>query len=247
MFRFKNLKVRNKLLMSFTIVILFSAAAGMYIILGMNAVNKSYEQAMELTRQRVSYIFAAEDHFSRARMIMRDISQPENTKEDLSRLSAELDFRLDELTKSLNSLYPVAAPAVQEKVASILPQVEKYRADSGEAIGVLMSAGEVSQQNAAYLEALTTSGKMAQDMAASYTDDLSVAIDSLSGMAVSTMRNLASENNSDAQRVMYISLVLFAFIASCSCAIAFWMPNLIKRREPAKNQTGAFSEVAQKT
>jgi len=224
---FKNLKVRSKLLISFTIVILLAAATGTYIILGMNAVNESYEQAMDITGHRISYIFAADDHYASARMITRELYNPDNTNEDLDRLSAELNLRLNELEASLNGLYTVEAPAVQEKIAAILPLIEEYRSDAGRAIGILHSAGEISPDNAQYREAMEVSEAVMTGMAESYADELSVTIEGFSVMAVNTLQTLAAENNSQAHRVLYISLTLFAVVASCSFAIAFWIPSLI--------------------
>jgi len=96
----------------------------------MRNVDNSYSEAMRLTGVRIEHIFTSKDHFSKVRLIMRDIYYPENEAEDFKRISVELDKELNSLTTELTGLHEVAGPAVRDKVEIILPMVETYRADA---------------------------------------------------------------------------------------------------------------------
>jgi len=226
---FKNLRVGSKLLLSFALVILLASGAGVFIIVGMNGVNSSYEHVMEITGQRIEYIFAAEDCFARARIIVSEAHYPENSADDLARLSAELDLALDELKGALEGLCTVASPTVQEKALDILPMVDKYRVDSARAINILLSAGEVSLENGRYREALLVSEQATADMASMYADELYADIENLSSLSIGALRSLTAENSARAELVLSVSLVFFAVVATVSFAIALWVPSQISK------------------
>jgi len=226
---FKNLKVRSKLVLSFTLVIVLAAGAGVFIIVGMNGVNKQYESVMDITSKRVEYIFEAGDRYSRARMAIRELYYPGNTIDDLTRIAEDLDLKLGELKESLNTLYTVAAPAVQEKVLTVLPLVDRYGADAGQVVDILFSAGEVSLENELYREAMAAAERKTVEMANAYADELSAGIDSLSGIAIGVLRAQAEENNAQAGRILTFSLGIFVIVATLSFSIALWVPGLISK------------------
>ena len=226
---FKNLKVRSKLLISFTLIIFLAACTGVFIIMSLRNVNDSYSEAMELTGLRIEHIFTSKDHFSNARVIMRDVYYPENVAEDLLRLSAELDKELDILTEELYSLHEVAAPAVQAKIDEILPLVELYRSDAEEAIGMLLTVDDYSYDNMEHHDALIRAESKINDMSASYADSMVETMDSLPGMAINVLHNLADANNAYADRIILISAAAFGIVALFSFCVALYISSLTSK------------------
>jgi len=184
---FKNLKVRSKLLLAFVLVILLAAGAGVFILTKMIEIDDEYSSVMEITSHRIEHIFAAKDQISKVRIILHETVYPENTRDDLDRLSAELEKGLDSLHRELSDLHDIAAPAVQERVSTILPQIETYRKDAKEAIGFLLAVDVISFDNPAYRDAMLQSEQKAVNMGVLYADDMAYAIDSLSGMAINVL------------------------------------------------------------
>jgi len=226
---FKNLKVRSKLLISFTLIILLAALTGTFIITGMINVNDSYTDAMDLTGMRIEHIFKVKDYFSKARMALRDVYYPENDVDDLARLSAELDKALDALTEELNSLHIIAAPAVQERIEIILPQVELYRSDSEGAIAILLAVDDFSYDNKDYHEALMEVEKKINDMNKSYADSMTDVIDGLPALAIKALENLADSNNDYADNIIFLAVGAFCLVAAFSFTIAIYISGLTSK------------------
>ena len=247
MFWFRNLKVRNKLLIAFILIIILTTGAALYIISGMVNVNKSYEDAMSITDDRMSRIFSAKDHFSRANAIVREVYYPENTRDDLNRLFAELDVRLRRLADDLTALHEVALPDMQQQVENALPMVEMFRSDAESAINILLEVNIASIDNQVYRDAMIRSQEKVDEIGFSYADDMAETIANLSGMAIKVFETLSTENSVHADRVLLFSFGLFATVAMISFVIAFWIPSLIsKPLKPLSNfmkKAGATGDI----
>jgi len=229
MYWFKNLKVRNKLLIAFTLVIALAACVGVFIISSMKKVSDSYSDAMDVSSRRFGSLFEAKDHFSRAHTIMYEVFSPGNNRADISRLKGELDESLDGFVKNLVDLNEIAAPVVRDKIEQILPMAQEYRIDAELAIDLLLSVSEVSSENPDYRKAAAAAGARVAEMNAKDGNSLSDAIVHLSVTAVGDLNSLASENNAYADSVLYVSIGMFGVVASLSLAIAFWVPSLISK------------------
>jgi len=192
-------------------------------------VNDSYSEAMELTGMRIEHIFTSKDHFSKARMILRDVFYPENVAEDLVRISADLDRELDAFTEEMNGLHEVAAPAVQAKIEEVLPLVEQYRSDAEEAIDMLLTVDDYSYDNEQHHDALINVEDKIHEMNRSYADSMIETIDSLPGMAINVLHNLANTNNEYADRTILISIAAFGIVAILSFAIAIYISSLTSK------------------
>jgi len=226
---FRNLKVSSKLLLSFTLIILLAAGAGTYMVTNLVRVDRSYAGALDLTGDRIGHIFAAKDHFSRARMAMRDAYNPGNTRQDIVALAGDLDDRLDDLTDELSELYDVASIDVRDMIRTIQPQIETYRADAKYAIGLLLAVEDISLSDPDYRAAMAAAEHKVAEMGVSYANDMAGSIDSLSVLALSMLDDLSAENGNHANNVFYISLVLFAAVASISMVIAVYIPHQISK------------------
>jgi len=226
---FKNLKVRSKLVLSFTIIIALAACTGVFIIISMKDVNDTYDDAMEVTGHRVAYIFKAEHHLVNAQMIVREIYFPENSAADLIRLSTELERELEELSGALNNLNAIAAPAVQDVIRTVLPQIDIYHNDTKKVIDFLLAAGEVSIEDAGYRTALVESEEMTKTIAREYAASMADSINKISDMAIEVMNNLSAANNAHAGRIIFISFLIFTIVALLSMTIALWIPRTISR------------------
>ena len=226
---FKNLKVRSKMLLSFILVIMLAAGAGVFILTSMRSIDSSYENALLLTGQRMQRIFASTDHYSRVQMIIREIYYPQNTRDDLNRLSLELEKELDSFAEELKRLNEVASPAVIEKVQSVLPLVETYRTDAKNMISLLLAAGEISVENPAYRAAQIQAQQKTNNMSISYANDMTVTINQLSDMAIGVLHNLTEENSNKAERILYSAFIIFAIVALLSTTIALYIPSLISK------------------
>jgi len=229
MSRFKNLKVKSKLILSFVIIIALAAGTGVFIIVNMKDVTSSYEDAMEITSLRLTHIFASKDHFARAQMIVREFYFPENTTTDLIRLSSELDRELDELSNSLNSLHAIAAPAVQEVVLKILPLIDMYHNDMKLVADSLLATGDVSIDDPDYRITLMDSEETTNAITKEYAATMTDSINTLSDMSINVLKNLSATNSAYADRIIFTSFLLFTIVALLSLSIALWIPRLISK------------------
>lgn len=229
MFWFRNLKVRRKLLIAFIVIITLASGTALYIIAGMKNVNGSYEDAMDMTNRRVSCIFSAKDHFSKATTILREVYYPENTRDDLNRLYAELDGRLRSLTNDLIILHELALPDVQKQVEQTLPLVEKFRSDAESVVSMLLAVNIASIDNQDYRNVLIKSQDKINDIGFSYANEMAATIASLSDMAIKTLEKLRLENSAHADKVLIVSICLLATVTVISFMIAFLIANMISK------------------
>jgi len=226
---FKNLRVRSKLLISFILIIFLAICTGVFIILSMRNVNESYSEAMDLTGMRISHIFAAKDHFSKSRLMLRDVYYPDNVTEDLKRIYSQFDEELNYLKHELSMLHEIAAPAVREKVEMILPLVDMYRHDAEEAIAILLAVEDFSYDSSEHHEALINVENKIHSMNVSYADSMTETIDSLPDMAINALQNLADSNSEFANRVILIAIGAFIIVALLSFSIAIWVSGLTSK------------------
>ena len=224
---FKNLKLRKKLLLAFIIVLIFAISAGAFSIIQMQSIDESYAEAMDLTSQRIGYIFASKDNLSRARMIMREVFYPDTTRYDLHRLSAELSNEMNMLESQLRSLQNVAVETNRDTVGAILPQVERYRADSLETIGILLAVEDVSIYNPEYIAALISAEARTISIGASYANEMTTAINGLSDASLDALRDLAAEQDALAKGAVMITIGLFVIMAALTLCITFYLSHQI--------------------
>ena len=229
MFWFKNLKVGGKLLLSYIVVLAIVIGAGVFVLLSMKSISTNYSTTMYLTQKRMSYIIASEIHLAGTRVIMREIFYPENTRDDLNRLSDELDEKLAGLLENLNQLHEVAAPAVREKVESVLPMVEALSRDIKDAMDILFAVSDISVENPDYRAALIRAERKTADIRHIYAGDLAETIENISVMALNVLNSLADENDAKADQVLFITNGLFVVSILLFLCMALYIPGLISR------------------
>ena len=184
---------------------------------------------MNLTNRRMSYIVAAEIHLAKTKVIMCEIFYPENTREDLTRLSDELDEKLNGLLENLNGLHEVAAPAVREKVRSVLPLIEVFSQDAKDVIGILLATPDISIENPDYRAALAQAERKTSDIRNIYANDMAATIESISGIALDVLNTLSKENDAKANQVLLITIGLFAVSILIFLGMALYIPSLISK------------------
>lgn len=226
---FNNLKIRNKLLLSFITVLVFAMGAGAFAVKEMQSINNDYSQAMELTSQRIQHIFGAKDHFASARMTTREIYYPGNSREDLKQLSATIDSELDAVLTDLDKLIEIASPKVKADSAEVVPQIEKYRGDIQGLINELMAFSEVSISNQEYRLKLTKVEEQTVSIGETYADNLAQTINGLSIAALSEVDRITAAESAVANKAMYIVIVMFMLLALITLAMAFYISGLISR------------------
>ena len=226
---YKNLKIKGKLLLSFMLILSLAMAAGTCAIFEMCNINMHYTEAMNLTNERIGYIFEAKDNLSRARMIMREIFYPENTQRDLNRLSAEMETEMDILTRRLTSLHDVADEAVMAKVELVLPKVEQFRNDSLVTIGLLLDNDHISIRYPDYLEALIMAQDRTMNIANTYALEMSNIINDLSDIELEAVRELTEYEGLLARNAMMLSIGLFILMVALTLAIALYLPKHISK------------------
>jgi len=224
---FKNLKVRSKLLLAFIIVLLAALFAGIFTIFEMRNITANFSEAMELTNLKVGHVFAAKDHLSRARMISREVYYPDNTRDDLLALSAELDTQMDLLAGNLTDLHAAAEQAIRNAIDIVLPLVQRYKADSQETIRTLLEIDDISVNNPEYVAAASLAQERTVDIGLSYADRMTELINGISGMAVSALHVLAEQEESAAMRATYVSTGIFTVMTFLILCIAFYLASLI--------------------
>jgi len=224
---FRNLKVRNKLLLSFALVVLLAVAAGTFALINMENINMSYGDAMDISGQRIDSIFTAKDHFIKARTTLRESYYPDNTRESLIGLTSVIEQELNSLTVSLKNLSAVASPAVQENITTVMPLVDRYRKDAEEVIGTLLAVDEISLDNPEYVAALLQAKYKTVEMGVTYADDMTAAMDILPTMSIDALNTLAVENNEVAQSALFISIGIYALVVAFSLLIALYVAGLI--------------------
>jgi len=238
------MKVSYKLLLSYVIVLALVIGTGCYVLLSMNATNTDFSSAMELTSERMTHLFASQAHLAQAHLIMRDINNPINTREDLLRLSDELDRELDELSENLNNMYKIASPGVKVKIKSALPLVEAFRQDAKSAIGILLAVPDVSIENPDYRAALIHAEEKTADINNIYANNMAETIDSTPETAIEALRKLADENESRAIGILTTTVAMLAASILIFLSMALYIPGLISK--PLKIMSD-YMEKAQKT
>jgi len=226
---YKNLRVRDKLLFSFIIVLIIAVAAGAYALINMKNINDSYTEAMTSTTERMTYIFEAKEHLADVNMILREFYYPSNTREEIERLHALLKDELNALELSLNNLYAVAPAEIKEKIDLIIPKVEKFRTDTDGIVTRLFNGGRVSQDNPDFRTAQLRAEQMTKNIREEYGDEMMANINNLSNMALDVLNGLSAENSQRANTALYFSLLLFAIMAAVVIIIAVYISGLISK------------------
>ncbi|MCL2002433.1 MAG: methyl-accepting chemotaxis protein [Oscillospiraceae bacterium] len=226
---FKDLKVGSKLLLSFMLVLAISVAVGVFAIVSMNGIGDAYSEGMELAQTRMEHIFGAKDSLSKARMVMREFYYPNNTRNDLTALAAELENALSGVEDELEQLNLVASDAVKGIIKEVLPQIEQYRRDGEGIVRLLLSVGEISLDNQAYVEALHEGQSVTAAVGQAYADDMSEKINGISSAALKALDDLNDANDAKAQTAMYITIGILAGMALLVLVIAMYVPSLISK------------------
>jgi len=226
---FHNLKVGGKLMLSYIIVLTTVLCAGVFVLKSMNDINTNYATTMDLTSRRISHFFASEAHLAKTLVIMREIYYPENTREDLNRLSAELDENLDGLMENLKGLQGVAAPAVREKVRAVLSLVEAFSRDAKAEIGMLLGVPDILPENTDYKAALIHAEKLSADIKNTYANEIVETIEGISGMSLNVLLTIADENDARANRVLHIAIFLLAVLLLLFLGMAVYIPGYISK------------------
>ena len=226
---YKNLKVSGKLLFSFIIVLIVAVGSGAFALVNLRQSISTFEDAMDVTSVNIAYIFEAKDHLANARMLIREFYFPSNSREDIEELVKELNAQLDELDRTLSDLYKVAAPALQEKIESVLPLVERYRSDVDTISKRLLVAGRISPDNPDFRTAQLRAEQMTKRINIDYADEMMQDIDSLSDLALNLVKELAAENSSNAMNAQFIAIILFAIMAIFVVYIAVYISGLISK------------------
>ncbi|MDR0249190.1 MAG: response regulator [Oscillospiraceae bacterium] len=226
---YKNLKVGTKLLLSYLVIFAAAVGVGAFTLINMKIIDGNYAEAMDLTNRRMTHIFASKDHFSKARMITREVYYPDNTRGDLLRLSAELDAELDILITELNALHEVAVPLTQERVRAALPMVEAYRVDAQDAIGILLAEPDISIHSPGYREALIQSQRKSDEVGARYADTMTETINGISDIALNVVLVLAGENGRKADNTLSVSVTILLVVMLLILIMALYIPALISK------------------
>ena len=224
---FMNLKVRNKLILSFLVILILAGGAIFFEIAKMKSIDSSYGQTIDLTEERFSHIFVVQNHFLRVRMIVREIYYPMNTVKDLDAFYDEIDRELDSLEEELSDLRSIASTGVQEKIDEIVPVIEEYRTETKKIIGDMRAVGDVNLDNPEYRIALDK----AQIESTRVTNEIGNALYSdlndIPGMALSSLKQLGDANAAEAQRALVISLILLVIMAFVVIFMALNVSNII--------------------
>jgi signal transduction histidine kinase/CheY-like chemotaxis protein len=227
---FKNLKVSRKLLLSYIVIFAAAVGVGAFTLANMKAIDNNYAEAMDLTYRRMTHIFAAKDHFARARMIMREVYYPSNNRSDILRLSKELDEEIDTLVEELYLIHDVAAPVNQARVREALPLLENFRQDSQNAVAILLQDGlTVSYDDPDYRAALLLSQNMTSEIGVIYANDMTEIINSISDVALGVLHDLAAENGARANNTLLISIAILLVVMLLILFMALYIPALISK------------------
>ena len=240
---YHNLKIGGKLLLSYVIVLATVLSAGVFVLRSMDDANTSHKEAMDLAIRRMSYVFISKSHLEDARIIMREIFYPENSRENLERLSFELDRNRDDLLKSLNGLHEVASPPVRELIGSALLLVELFNQGSQDAIGILLAVPEISIANPDYRVALILAERRTDDIRNVYGDKLVDAIEDISGMVTSVLDDLTRENDAKANRTLLTTVIILTASILLFLGMALYIPGLISK--PIVVMTGFLVKAAE--
>lgn len=226
---FRNLKVKNKLLIGFMFILIISVGAGVFSIIEMQIIDKSYADAMELTSRRIGYITKSNAHFSQSRLYLREAFYPDVTRDDLTRLITSIDTELDSMVTELNGLRQIAARAVQDKVDVILPQIERFHSDIKEIFEQLSAVETVSIYNADFIEASMAARNRINEIVKSYVGDMITTINSLPEMAIGIIENLSVENQEKASRDKNIMIMVYSVMSIATIFVAVYISGLISK------------------
>ena len=226
---YKNIKVRSKLLVAFMLVLVLSIGAGVFSISELNAIDTNYSGTMELTSKRIGYIFTSRDSFMQTRLYFREIFYPEQTREDLIRLSELMDFELDVLTENLNAFYEIASPIVQSKINEILHSVDSYRNDFKLTVGYLLAVEDITTENPDYINAMVLAKQKMTQMLSSYVGNMTETMQDLPEMALNVMHNLAKENHQKARLTVFVSIGIYVVLTIITLGVAFYIPKLLSK------------------
>ena len=226
---FKNLKVRQKILLSFMLVLVISVFTNLFEITEMKIIDNSYTEAINITETRIDHIFAAKDHYARARIIMGEIYYPENTKEDMDRLYAEMDQAFNGVREELGEMHEVGSQAVKEEINLIMPLLDQYHLDAKATIGLLLKTNDISMNNPDYRAALNQAQESSIAMGEAYVNELTKEIEGISGLAINALKSLGNENGAKATRAQLITVVVIGVTVLFVIAVTIYVSNLISR------------------
>jgi methyl-accepting chemotaxis protein len=224
-----DLKIGTRLLLSFLVILAVAVGVGIFAVVNMKIIDTNYEQAMLLTQKRTAHIFNAKDYYADARMTIREIFYPENTREDLQRLSAEMNEDIQSLTDELNGLIAVASPVVQESSRLILQKADDYLRDTQAIIDKLLALDVISTDNPDYIKALEIAQESTSAIGKSYANEMTLRIQELSDMALGVLKTLSDSNGAQADRALYITIGLCLLMSLLVVAIALLAAGSIRR------------------
>jgi len=226
---FKNLKVGGKIILSFILVLLVSIGVGVFALINMNSINDTYQETMDITTVRLSYIFEAKDILAESRMLLLEFYYPSTTKNDIRILNSALDERIDNLEIALNELYEVASPEVRTKIEGVLPLVNRFRVDVASIVGRLLNSGNISIDNPDFRTGLLRAEQISKNIGQEYGDEMMETINELSDLALGVIKDLSAENSAKARQMLYVTILLYAVMAVVVLMIAFYISGLISK------------------
>ena len=226
---FKNLKVRNKLLLSFMFILVLAVGVSLYELMEMRFIDSSYEDAIDLTEDRFGHIFEAQEHFANVRLIMREIYYPENTMTELNAYYAAIDKELDSVREELNGLHEIASGDVRHKVESILPLLERYRTETKGVINILRSVGTIDLDNPDYRDAQERAQEEAQRITNEFGGFLYTEIGEIPMIALNVLKTLGDTLGAEADRAQAISVGALVIMALIILAMALYISGLISK------------------
>ena len=226
---FKDLKVGSKLLLSFVVILIIAVFVGVYLLVQLRAIDDDYSAAMIVSEKRITLIFEAKDSFAAARVALREIYYPENTEDDLRRLSKQLDDELALVIGNFLELKNIAQGPVQAVIDTALPQAEQYRKDGKGIIDSLLAAGIVNIDDDHYRDAMIAGQEEIIRMNRDYADEMSSSILHISDLALKVFHEMIETNGARADSAFLISIILLVFMAAAALGIALFIPGLISK------------------
>jgi len=209
---FKNLKVGNKLLLSFLLVLVLSIVVGAVSIVEMLSINSSYSDAMDLATARVDSVLKAKDEFNNARMAVRETFYPNNTRADLQTDRATIIEQLDMLEKELDALYLISVEGgdVQKRIEEVKPLIDKYRREMTGVIDGLLAQSVISIDDSAYVDALHKAQEAVNRAGTEYAGRMSDLLAEIPTIVLDVMTKAADDNEAAAWTAIWITVGIIA-------------------------------------
>jgi len=229
----KNIKIRTKLLLAFAFVIISAALVGVYMLVGIQHIEGSYNQAIDLTKQRMEHIFKIKDHLAMARLHWREAFYPENTRNELTRLASEFKAELDTLEIEINAFHEIAAQGVKNDLDKVLPLVKQYKKEGEIVFGTLLAVNDISITNPDYQTAMIHAQDIMINAVNTYLSQMVEVLNHIPDKALGVLQSLKEQNSAKAESVLNFSLLISALVALLSTAIALYIATLVSR--PLKN------------